>query len=70
MVETVEDPNVYKEQGNEAFKNSDWDEAIEKYSKAIKTGENHKDLPVYYKNRAAAYLKTEEYIKAERGEHE
>ncbi|CRL02026.1 CLUMA_CG015103, isoform A [Clunio marinus] len=64
MVETIEDPSVYKEKGNEAFKRSEWDKAISFYTKAIKTGEKHKELPVFYKNRAAAYLKTEAYERA------
>lgn len=64
MVETVEDPNIYKEKGNKAFKDSEWDEAIKFYTKAIKLGEKHKELPVYYKNRAAAYLKIEAYERA------
>lgn len=57
----VEECLVYKEKGNEAFKNSKWDEAIEYYTKAIKTGEKSRELPVFYKNRAAAYLKVNNY---------
>lgn len=64
MVETIEDPNTFKEKGNEAFKSSEWDEAIKFYTKAIKFGEKHKELPVFYKNRAAAYLKTESFERA------
>lgn len=59
-----EDPNVCKERGNEEFKNGYWDTAITWYSKAIEFGEKHKDLPVYYKNRAAAYLKLEKFERA------
>lgn len=55
----------YKEQGNEAFKNNKWDEAIEKYTEAIKIAESDsRELSVYLKNRAAAYLKLEKYEKA------
>jgi protein unc-45 len=64
MPETVEDPNFFKEKGNEAFKRSEWHDAIDFYTKAIKLGEKHKELPVYYKNRAAAYLKTEAFERA------
>lgn len=64
MVETVDSPTVFKEKGNAAFKNSEWDEAIKWYTKAIKLGEKDKDLPVFYKNRAAAYLKTEAFERA------
>lgn len=59
-----EDPNVCKERGNEEFKNGFWEEALTWYTKAIKAGEKHKDLPVFYKNRAATYLKLEKYSKA------
>uniref|UniRef100_A0A1Q3FNV7 Protein unc-45 homolog B n=1 Tax=Culex tarsalis TaxID=7177 RepID=A0A1Q3FNV7_CULTA len=59
-----EDPSVCKERGNEEFKNGFWDEALVWYTKAIKNGEKHKDLPVFYKNRAATYLKLEKYSKA------
>lgn len=62
--ELEEDPNVCKERGNEEFKNGFWDEALVWYTKAIKNGEKHKDLPVFYKNRAATYLKLENYSKA------
>lgn len=64
MTETIDDPNTYKEKGNEAFKRSEWDEAIKFYTKAIKLGDGHKELPVYYKNRAAAYLKIEMHERA------
>lgn len=59
-----EDPNVCKERGNDEFKNGFWDEALVWYTKAIKCGEKHKDLPVFYKNRAATYLKLEKYSNA------
>jgi tetratricopeptide (TPR) repeat protein len=60
----AEDALLFKEQGNEAFKKSDWNGAIKFYTKAIKHGEKHKELPVFYKNRAAAYLKLDEFDKA------
>lgn len=64
MVESTESAADYKERGNEAFKRSEWEKAIEFYTKAIKFGEKEKDLPVYYKNRAAAYLKIELWERA------
>lgn len=64
MVESTETSSDYKEKGNEAFKRSEWESAIQFYTKAIKLGEKEKDLPVYYKNRAAAYLKTEAWERA------
>lgn len=53
-----------KDKGNEAFKSGEWQAAIQFYTKAIKAGEKHKDLATFYKNRAAAYLKTENYEEA------
>ena len=54
--------NKAKELGNKAFKDEDWDEAIEQYTKAIDLApDGCKEKSVYYKNRAAAYLKLEEY---------
>lgn len=54
-----------KEQGNEAFKNEKWDEAAKHYTKAINSVKGEpKELAVYYKNRAAAYLKLEKYQQA------
>ncbi|XP_055614210.1 protein unc-45 homolog B [Uranotaenia lowii] len=64
MEPQAEDPNVCKEKGNEEFKNGYWLSAIEWYTKAIKLDDKHKDLPVFYKNRAAAYLKMEKFEKA------
>ncbi|RZC39591.1 UNC45-central and/or TPR 11 domain containing protein [Asbolus verrucosus] len=48
----------FKGEGNEAFKNGDWDSAAKLYTKAINSlkGES-KELAVFFKNRAAAYLK-------------
>ncbi|CAG9804467.1 unnamed protein product [Chironomus riparius] len=67
MVEITEDANTMKEKGNEAFKSSEWENAINFYTKAIKLGEKekNKELPIFYKNRAAAYLKTESFERAE-----
>jgi len=67
MVEITEDANSMKEKGNEAFKRSEWDNSITFYTKAIKLGEKekNKELPIFYKNRAAAYLKIEAYERAE-----
>ncbi|XP_075145406.1 unc-45 myosin chaperone [Haematobia irritans] len=48
---------TYKDKGNEAFKEGKWEEAVQFYTKAIRKGDKHKELPIFYKNRAAAYLK-------------
>lgn len=58
----TEEAQKFKDQGNEAFKNNDFDLAIKLYTKAINlTPEETKELAIYYKNRAAAYLKQERY---------
>uniref|UniRef100_A0A6B2L0G5 STI1 domain-containing protein n=1 Tax=Arcella intermedia TaxID=1963864 RepID=A0A6B2L0G5_9EUKA len=50
-----------KEEGNEAFKNKRFAEAVEKYSEAIKRNpDNH----VLYTNRATAYTKLQAYTEA------
>ncbi|XP_023167483.2 protein unc-45 homolog B [Drosophila hydei] len=54
----------HKDKGNEAFKASKWSDAVQEYSAAIKLGDKHKELSVFYKNRAAAYLKLEKYTEA------
>lgn len=52
----------FKEEGNVAFKNGDWEKAITFYTKAINvTNEETRNLSIYLKNRAAAYLKVEKY---------
>lgn len=65
--EQIKDEAVeFKEQGNTAFKAGDWSAAIEAYTKAIKCGDQHKQLATFYKNRAAAYLKMEKFEQAVR----
>ncbi|XP_075227604.1 unc-45 myosin chaperone [Lycorma delicatula] len=54
-----------KEEGNKAFKEGEWENALKLYTKAIK--QINGDIPekaVLYKNRAAAYLKLNDYNKA------
>jgi len=61
----VTDPQSWKEKGNLAFKNGDWDEACECYTRAIQqTKEDTPEKAVYYKNRAAVHLKKGEYTDA------
>ncbi|XP_045468199.1 protein unc-45 homolog B [Harmonia axyridis] len=58
----IKDAEKYKEQGNESFKNGNFVEALEFYTKAIKlVNEEGKDSATYYKNRAATHLKLENY---------
>lgn len=59
---TVDEALVHKEDGNEAFKNGNWADAVAAYTKAIKVGgDKHKQLGTFYKNRAAAYLKLDKF---------
>ncbi|XP_069675241.1 protein unc-45 homolog B [Periplaneta americana] len=63
--ESAGDPQTWKEKGNVAFKNGDWDEAYRCYTKAIKqTKDDTSEKAVYYKNRAAVHLKKNEYNEA------
>lgn len=55
---------TYKDKGNQAFKEGKWQEAIDLYTLAIKKGSTHKELPVFYKNRAAAHLKLDDFTAA------
>lgn len=55
----------YKDQGNEAFKNNQWEEAVKHYTKAINSVKGEpKELAIYHKNRSAAYLKQENFENA------
>lgn len=58
-------PQQWKEEGNEAFKEGDWNLAVHCYSKAVQlTKEEVPEKSVFLKNRAAAYLKLGENEKA------
>lgn len=54
-----------KEEGNNYFRNKDYDEALESYSRAItfcpEDDENKEILATFYGNRSAAYASIEEY---------
>lgn len=57
-------PQEWKEKGNEEFKNGFYDKALSCYTNALKlTKEDNFDKAVYLKNRAAVYLKQNEYDK-------
>lgn len=61
----VSEASKFKDEGNEAFKNGKYEAAIELYTKAIEcVKEGTFDKAVYYKNRAAAYLKLDEFKNA------
>ncbi|XP_071574003.1 protein unc-45 homolog B-like [Temnothorax nylanderi] len=52
-----------KEKGNKAFNKGNWSEALNHYTNALKLKEDNAEKGVYYKNRAAAYLKLRDYEK-------
>lgn len=53
-----------KEEGNAAFKNKNWEQALKCYTRALKVSESESDTLVCLKNRAAALLKLENYEEA------
>merc|ERR1719445_1102018 len=59
----LDDPEKLKEAGNDFFKKSQWDSALDCYSQAInKTrGDCEKQKAIYFKNRAACYLKMDRF---------
>jgi tetratricopeptide (TPR) repeat protein len=60
--DTLEDPNELKEAGNAAYKQDRFDDAVDCYTKAIKvTKDDEKEKSTYYKNRAQAHLKLENW---------
>jgi len=60
--EFLAEANKFKELGNKAFKDEDWDEAISQYTQAIDIAPDEVvEKAVYYKNRAAVYLKISEF---------
>uniref|UniRef100_A0A2P2HWV5 Protein unc-45 homolog B n=1 Tax=Hirondellea gigas TaxID=1518452 RepID=A0A2P2HWV5_9CRUS len=50
-----------KEEGNEAYKNGDYDAALAKYTEGLSLSRGDKEKAVLLKNRAAVHLKTEHY---------
>ncbi|XP_014479651.1 PREDICTED: protein unc-45 homolog B [Dinoponera quadriceps] len=54
----------WKGKGNEEFNKGNWSEALDCYTNAVElTKEDNADKAIYYKNRAAVYLKLQEYEK-------
>ena len=50
-----------KEKGNQEFKKRNFDEALNYYDEAIKL---NSEEPLYYNNKAAAYIEMKEYESA------
>ncbi|KFW68504.1 Protein unc-45 B, partial [Pygoscelis adeliae] len=53
-----------KEEGNKYFQASDYEKAVQSYTQAIKLNKDKALQAVLYRNRAACFLKKEEYAKA------
>ncbi|XP_064379432.1 protein unc-45 homolog B [Dromaius novaehollandiae] len=60
----MEDPIQLKEEGNKYFQASDYEKAVQSYTRAIKLSKDRALQAVLYRNRAACFLKKEEYVKA------
>ncbi|MBN3282730.1 UN45A protein, partial [Polyodon spathula] len=59
------DPAALREEGNCLFKDRDFQGALSCYTKALKLSNSQSECAVLYRNRAACYLKLEDYSKAE-----
>uniref|UniRef100_A0A8C9MU96 Protein unc-45 homolog B n=1 Tax=Serinus canaria TaxID=9135 RepID=A0A8C9MU96_SERCA len=57
-------PIQLKEEGNKYFQASDYEKALQSYTQAIKLNKDKALQAVLYRNRAACFLKKEEYAKA------
>ncbi|NXA26995.1 UN45B protein, partial [Ibidorhyncha struthersii] len=60
----MEDPIQLKEEGNKYFQASEYEKAVQSYTQAIKLNKDKALQAVLYRNRAACFLKKEEYAKA------
>jgi import receptor subunit TOM70 len=65
IVKNIDSAIAAKEEGNVHFRNKDYDESLESYSRAIEfcpeTDEFKDELATFYGNRSAAYFLVEEY---------
>ncbi|KAI1889768.1 hypothetical protein AGOR_G00166330 [Albula goreensis] len=59
------DPSSLREEGNTLFKNCNIQGALCCYTKALNLSDNQSESAILYRNRAACYLKLEDYAKAE-----
>ncbi|KAI2648510.1 hypothetical protein H4Q32_018631 [Labeo rohita] len=60
-----QDSSTLREEGNNHFKAGDVQQALSCYTKALKISDCQSENAVLYRNRAACYLKLEDYTKAE-----
>lgn len=61
----TQDSSALREEGNSHFKAGDVQQALSCYTKALKISDCQSESAVLYRNRAACYLKIEDYTKAE-----
>ncbi|XP_043262644.1 protein unc-45 homolog B [Colletes gigas] len=62
MTKATTTAHEWKEKGNQEFNKGNWTEALNCYTNALKLmNENNSEKAIYYKNRAATYLKQKEY---------
>nr|KAF7427020.1 hypothetical protein H0235_006714 [Vespula pensylvanica] len=65
MTKATLTPQEWKEKGNEEFNKGNWTEALSCYTNALKLiKEENAEKAIFYKNRAAVYLKLQNYNKA------
>lgn len=60
----TQDSLTLREEGNNLFKNGDVQGALSCYTKALKLSDSTSQSGVLYRNRAACYLKLNDYSKA------
>lgn len=67
MEETDQEINAIhlREEGNKLFKVGDYEAALSRYTKALRICSNRAEVAVLHRNRAACYLKLENYSDAE-----
>lgn len=64
MIKSNMTAQEWKENGNKEFNKENWSEALSCYTNALKlVEEENVEKAIYYKNRAAAYLKLQDYEK-------
>ncbi|MBN3308929.1 UN45A protein, partial [Amia calva] len=60
-----QEPAALREEGNSLFKSCDFQGALSCYTRALKLSDSQPENAILHRNRAACYLKLEDYSKAE-----
>lgn len=66
---SVQDSEVFKQQGNDYFRSGNFAEAVKSYTQAIEVSQQNPQNYIYYCNRATSYFYLKDYESAEAGEH-